>query len=246
VQAGGIFILDSLRRLAIVISLLAFATAPGLAQQVGATDAQLFDQYTLQAHAEQEVANDLLSVELLVQAQDKDSSSLANRINADMQWALAILKEHQSIKSRTRNYRTWPRYERNGGRVVGWNASQTLSLESEDFDATPKVIQKLQEKLQVSNMRMQPKEETRTKMEDELINAALNRFKQRAEIVQLNMGAADYRVMEISINTERGAGGYPQADYEYSRATSKLSSAPSIEGGTSQVRVQVFGKIQLQ
>lgn len=234
--------LSILRWFAVVCAYVLFV-ASASAQSNGPE--QLFDQYRLHAHAEAEVVNDLLSVELLVQGQDKNSSSLANRINADMQWALNELKKHATVKSRTRNYRTWPQYERNNRRIVGWNASQSLLIETEDFEAGREAIQMLQQKLQVTNMQMRPKVETRTAMEDSLINEALNRFKARAEIVQLNMGAADFRIIDIDINTGQQGGVYEREYFDQAVRT-EAQSAPAIQSGTSTVRVQIHGRIQLQ
>ena len=205
----------------------------------------LFDQFTLHAQVEGEVSNDLLTVELSVQDQDRDSASLANRINANMQWALDLLKRYPTVKSRTRDYRTWPRYERKDNRIIGWHASQTLALESDDFDAAREAIQKLQERLQVSNMQMTPKPATRISVENSLINQALNRFKERADIVQLNMGAADYRIIDVNIATDQHHPTY------YERADSRTmlteaAVAPAIEAGSSKVVVRVDGRIQLQ
>lgn len=205
----------------------------------------LFDQYSLHAQVEGEVSNDLLTVELSVQGQDKDSASLANRINADMQWALDLLKRYPTVKSRTRDYRTWPRYERKDNRIIGWHASQTLALESEDFDAARKAIQKLQEKLQITNMVMTPRLATRISVENTLINQALNRFKERADIVQLNMGAADYRIIDVSINTDQHRAAYSPG-IQARGMSAEVATAPAIEGGSSRVVVRVDGRIQLQ
>lgn len=208
-------------------------------------DPMTSDLYSLHAEAEGEVANDLLTVELVVEGEDRDSASLANRINANMQWAMAKLKPQTAIESSTRNYNTWPKYDHKNNRIIGWRASQTLLLESEDFEATRKVIQTLQEKLQVRNMRMTAKAETRTQQEDELINQALNRFKERALIVQLNMGASGYRIMDVSVKTNQHQPPYqPQARGMMAEAS--VSSAPVIEGGSSRVVVSVSGRIQLQ
>jgi len=51
------------------------------------------------------------------------------------------------------------------------------------------VIQLLQEKLTISGMQMTATNEAREALEDTLISEALERFKDRAAIVQRNMGA---------------------------------------------------------
>ncbi|MBX2824619.1 MAG: SIMPL domain-containing protein [Gammaproteobacteria bacterium] len=230
--------------LRIVLSgVLAFAPVTDLLAQDGALPQ--FDLFSLHAEAQGEVVNDLLTTDLVAESEDRDSASLANRINASMQWALAELKRFPAIKTATRNYSTWPRYERKTSRIVGWHASQTLHIESEDFDAAREAIQLLQERLLVRNMSLVPRAETRAAREDELIAAALDRFKQRAVIVQDNMGAADYRIVDVSISTnQHSQPGNPR--YERMAQVSAVSDAPAIQGGTSRISVTVHGRIQLQ
>jgi len=203
----------------------------------------LFDIVTLHAEASGTVANDLLKVEMVVQGENRDSASLANAINASMQWALSELKKFPDVSSSTRQYNTWAKYDRKDNRIIGWNASQVLKLESDNIDQAQQAVQRLQEKLQVRNMQMQPKAATRESREDDLISDALGRFRDRALTVQNTMGAADYRVVNISINTNQQMMHEPQMR---SMAESSVASAPAIQPGSSEVVVRVNGTIQLQ
>jgi len=226
--------------------LVAVVLTPFVARAQATDSEQVqFDVFSLHAEVQGDVTNDLLSADLVAESDDRSSVSLANRINATMQWALTELKRYPAIKSATRNYSTWPRYERKTNRIVGWHATQTLHIESDDFDAARDAIQTLQERLLVRNMRLEPRPETRSVHEDQLIAAALDRFKERAVIVQENMGAADYRIVDVNITTnQRSAQGNPR--YEQMARTSAVSEAPAIAGGTSTISVNVHGRIQLQ
>jgi len=202
----------------------------------------LYDQYTLQASAEAEVANDLMLVHLQVQHEDRDSTTLAEKVNRDMAWALAQLQPFSEVDFDTRNYSTYPKYEQN--RIIGWRSAQTLVIQGSDFDALKDALQILQSKLQIQQMQFRPREETRKAVEDELIQEALNNFKHRASIVQDNMGAQSYRVMRLNINT----GGRQGRMRMEAKTTSmrSMDSAPAIEGGQSKVTVNINGQIQLQ
>ena len=57
-----------------------------------ADEEALFDQYTLQASAEGDVTNDLMTVNLVVQHENRDAKVLAEQVNSDMSWALDQLK----------------------------------------------------------------------------------------------------------------------------------------------------------
>lgn len=207
----------------------------------------LFDQYTLQSSAEGEVVNDLMMVHLQVQHEDRDASVLAEKVNADMAWALDELKEFTQVDTDTRNYSTYPKYEQN--RVVGWRSSQTLVIQGTEFEELKNALQILQGKLQIQRMQFQPQDETRKQVEDELIQQALANFKHRAQIVQQSMSAAGYRVMQININTGGDRPGRVRMEAQSTNIAAmsrSVDSAPAVDAGQSKITVSISGQIQLQ
>jgi len=206
-----------------------------------------YDVYQLSAEAEIDVANDLMTVNLIATATGSDPAELANKINATMGWAVAQLGPFTAIDSQTLDYQTRPQYERNGSRIKGWVSSQSIQLETDNFEQAGKAIQMLQERMQVQGMRHKAKADTRERAEERLINTALEAFKRRALLVQTNMGARGYRVMNLSINTS-GVAPHFRDQQSMRGAVSKMSesSAPAIEAGTSTVRVHINGSIQLE
>lgn len=204
----------------------------------------LYDQYTLQASAEGEVDNDLMMVHLQVQHEDKDAGSLAEKVNRDMDWALRQLVEFTEVEANTRDYRTYPKYEQD--RVAGWRSSQTLVIQGADFEQLKEVLQVLQSRLQIQNMQFQPRDETRKKVENDLIQSALQNFRDRASIVRESMNATDYRIIQVNINTGGGRGGRARMDAQASTMMRSLESAPAVEAGQSRITVNVSGQIQLQ
>lgn len=240
--------LQSNSRLALVLFSFCCAflfSASAIAQDSHSHEPQ-YDVYSLSSSAQIEVPNDLMTVTLVAQATGSDAAELANTINASMGWAVSKLKPYISIDTRTLDYQTHPQYERNGSRIKGWVASQSIRLESDNFEEAAKAIQVLQERLQVQGMRLSAKPETRTKAEDQLMNTALSAFKARALLVQTNMGAPAYRVMNLSINTNDRGGMHMRNENYRASADMSVSSAPAIEAGTSQVSVSVSGQIQLE
>jgi len=231
--------------MAIMLSSVSFA-ANALAQDTQVNEPQ-YDIYQLSAEAEIDVPNDLKSVNLVAQSTGSDAAELANKINATMAWAVSNLKRFTNIETRTLDYQTYPQYERNGSRIKGWTASQSIQLESDDFEQAGKAIQFLQERMQVQGMHLKAKPETRERAEDELINTALEAFKRRAQLVQTNMGAPAYRIMNLSINTNGSRVHYRGMEsMQGSVADMSVSSAPAIEAGTSTVSVNINGRIQLE
>lgn len=209
-------------------------------------DQLLFDLYRLQATAEGEVPNDLLSAELVVEDEDRDAASLANRINASMGWALEQMKRYPGVKAESGNYNTWPKHERKTNRIIGWRSSQSLKIESDDFAAARKAINSLQERLTVRGMQLTAKPATRKAREDQLINEALNAFKARATLVMENMGSGTYRIVDLDINTHSGMQPYPRPQMRGMEMSMSKMAEPAIAAGTSTVAVTVSGRVQLQ
>ncbi|MEE9334791.1 MAG: SIMPL domain-containing protein [Granulosicoccaceae bacterium] len=207
--------------------------------------AVLYDVYSLSANAQSEIKNDLMTVSVVAQAEGSDAAVVADSINATMAWAVIQLKPFGRIKTETRDYRTNPKYAGKPARIVGWNAIQMLQLESSDFDAMGSAIQKLQARLQVQGMNLGVKPSTRKQAEDALINEAMNAFKQRALLVQQNMGAPGYRVININIGTDGHSTNFRQIE-TMSHDASHMSSAPAIEAGASMISVRIDGSIQLE
>ncbi len=238
-----------LSRLALLAATVLCCCIPFLSPahaQANDGDALVYDVYSISAEVEADVSNDLMTVNMVVQAQGKESAQLANDINATMGWALARLQAFRSIESETRDYQTQPRYERNGSRIIGWNATQRLQLKTENFEEAGDAIQTLQERLQVQGIQMSAKPATRKKAEDQLINQALEAFKRRALLVQTNMGAPDYQIVNVNINTGGSRGHMMDAPRMRSSASSlSVESAPAIAAGTSRVFVSIQGRIQL-
>lgn len=224
--------------------------AAGLAMAPAAVIASehepVFDVYSLSASAQGDVDNDLLRAELVVEDEDRDAAALANRINAAMGWALNEMLKFPTVEEETAQYSTWPQYERKQNRIIGWHASQVLKLESSDFDAARKAIKVLQERLQVRSMMLTTRVATRQAREDELISEALDAFRERALQIQLTMGAQDFRIMQVDVQTSDRQPSYRSMERGYSMAESKVAAEPAIAPGTSNVRVTVSGRIQLQ
>lgn len=212
-----------------------------------AEDTILFDRYSISAQASGEVVNDLLSAEMVVEHEDRDSATLANRVNADMAWALEQVRQYPSVTATSGNYNTWPQYERKQNRIIGWRSSQVLKLESDDFPNVRKAIRDLQARLQVRGMQVSAKNDTREAKEDELIADALNSFRQRAALVQSTMGANDFRTITVDINTDSRIHRPPvMRSYSEGASMSKMANEPAIAAGTSEVVVIINGVIQLQ
>lgn len=211
----------------------------------------LYNVFSLSSEATTEVDNDLMVATLVVQAEDKDSAVLASKVNGVMTWATDVLRPYTMLKSKTRDYQTYPRYDTSQARrLIGWRGSQTIQIETDDFKAAGKAIQKLQEYLQVQSIQLAAKPSTREAASDALINEALTAFKDRARLVQRNMGAKGFKVLDVNIQSDASRAPMFESlmqtnDMMRSSMAAEVAE-PAIEAGTSRVTVQVFGRVQLE
>jgi predicted secreted protein len=167
-----------------------------------AADETLFNTVNLQAQAEQEVPNNQMIVLLAIEHEGSDTTSLAAKVNTDMQWALETIKKYPGVESQTKSYQTYPTYRKQV--IIAWRASQQLEVKSENIAALTTLVGKLQDNLQVKQMSFNPTRETRIRFEDKMIEEAMQAFLARVEIVKKHMPVKNHRIINLNINI----GGY--------------------------------------
>ena len=201
-----------------------------------------YNQVRLQSEQREAVSNDTMHVTLGTSGEDKDAARLARRINADMERALATAKGFDKVKASTGSYQTWPVHHKT--EFQGWRAQQTLMLESADMEGLSQLTGQLQEQLQVKSMNFTVSDVRRTSVENRLISAALEAFKERARIVGDNLQATGFRIVELNVN----AGGQPPpVIYRARMAASAMESdaAVAVAGGETDIVVTVNGTVEL-
>jgi len=221
----------------------ALALTPVQAQDTSVRGLPL-NVFSLSASASGEAANDLMRVTVVAQDEGEDSAELQSQVNANMQWAISRLRPYTQIDVKTQDYQTFPKYDKKRKNVIGWRASQSLNLETTDVKSAGDAIRTLQERLQVTSIQFQPTESTRSAVEDQLINEALDAFKQRASLIRSNIGAPGYNLLDINVQTG-AAFSQPQFRTESYSVRSSSVAEPALEAGSSQITVNVSGRIQL-
>ncbi|MGD8874143.1 MAG: SIMPL domain-containing protein [Gammaproteobacteria bacterium] len=221
---------------------LVVCVASLLACPAAADEQPRYNLVRLQSQESEPVSNDTMHVTLIASGERRDAAELASQINADMTWALDLAKRHADVKVSTGNYRTWQ--VRQDNKMKGWQARQELMLESRDTPALSQLTGLLQEKLQVDSMRFSVSAETRTRVENRLIELALQAFKVRAGIIGSKLQANGYRIVDLDIGTFAQQ---PPVVYRAQGAVAAMDSRMPVatEGGESDIRVTVSGTIEL-
>ena len=189
-----------------------------------------------------DVENDWATATVGVTHEDSDPARLAERINQDVQWGLALAKAEKAVKTRTGGYRTYPVTDPKQNRLRRWRGGQELVLESRDPKALSALLGKLQERLQLQGLNFSVSTELRQRVEGEIIDAALAAFRARADRVRSKLGARSYELVNVRIDT--GASRPPPMPMR-AMAMAEAAKAPALEGGTSKLTVRVDGTIEL-
>lgn len=198
-----------------------------------------YNLYNIATIAKMEVSNDIMTVTLLASNQSKDAAQANNKVNKQMAAALDILSDTNDIKYKTTNYQTRPIYK--DQQIIAWKTSQQLELKSTDFPLLTKITGKLQAGLNIISIGFEVSQAIKQETKNQLSIDALNQLKQQAELIQKNMGASDYQIVSVNINTGNHYVAYPRPMMKSEIA----SSAPVIKGGNSAINVDVSGQIQL-
>ena len=208
-----------------------------------ADDELRYNQVRLQSQQTEAVSNDTMHVSMNTYAEMQDPAKLAAKINNDMEWALQQAKQVQGVKINTGSYQTWPITRKEV--TTGWRGQQDLVLESADTETLSRLVGQLQDRLQIKSMSFTVSDEKRAEVENRLIDAALDSFKQRAGIIGDNLKASGFRIVEINVNSSTQR---PPMLRQAKMATMSMeaSDAVAVEGGESDVSVTVNGTIELQ
>jgi predicted secreted protein len=208
-----------------------------------ADDELRYNQVRLQSQQTEAVSNDTMHVSMNTYAEMQDPAKLAAKINSAMEWALQQAKQVKGVKVSTGSYQTWPVTRKEV--TTGWRGQQDLVMESADTEALSQLVGQLQERLQIKSMRFTVSDKKRAAVENRLIVAALDAFKQRAGIIGDNLNAGGFRIVEINVNTSTQR---PPMLRQANMASlsREAGDAVAVEGGESDVSVTVNGTIELK
>lgn len=194
---------------------------------------------SLDAQAVREVPNDLMRVNYFVEMEDADPARLASAVNRAANEALALAKQVKDARVQSGGYNTYPVRDK-ANKIVRWRSRVDFSVEGRDFRELSELTARLQATVQVGGVGFSVSREARAKAEEGLIQEAVAAFQARAALAARAAGIGDYRVKEMSVQTE---GSRPPLPVQR-MAAAEAMSAPSFEAGVSSIGVRVSGAIE--
>lgn len=209
---------------------------------------QSYNQISLRAEAQQEVAHDQMQVILYTEARDADPAHLASTVTKTINSAVEKARKHPQINVRLGNRSSYPVHDSKGQKITAWRERAEIRLESTDFSGLSALTGELLKTLKMANMQFSIAPKTRTNSEDQLLKEAISAFQARAKLVSEAFGSTSYKVVNLNLNSS----GFSRPPM-YARSTKMLSTSvasesaaiPEIEAGSSEVSIIADGVIEI-
>lgn len=200
----------------------------------------------LSASATRVVANEEIRVTLAAEHRGPEPAELARLANEDIAWATELINDKQSVKINAGTYQTSPMYSNGDQSRPTWQLVQEIVVVSLSIDEVAELLGQLQSRLQIRNTQFSMTPNTRREVENELIEEAMQAFRQRASVIGRAMPTSDYEIVHIVVRTGsemgpqfRMRGGVAMARTQEASAV----PAPTMDAGQTHVTVHVSGSV---
>ena len=228
------------------LALLAFSFV--LSARADANAAQPNNVIAFNVEAERQIERDLMQVNLFYQSESKNLSELNKTVNTRLNKAIGIAKQYPAVAIQGNTRNTMVQYD-GKGKQSSWLARVELMLESKDSQALSDVINALNDTLAIENISASVSDEKLTHVENELTQAVLEKFKNKALLIQNTLQMKNYRVMDLNISAANEHN-YAPVYYEPTAKSAltlseSASNAVPLENGKETVRMRVEGRIEL-
>lgn len=205
---------------------------------------QHYNQISLRAEANSEVAPDRMHVTLYTESQHEEPGQLAKQTTQAINKALQQARRAEGVTVSQGSRSSYPVYEEKGQQISAWRERAELRLESGDFAALSKLTGELMQDLKMGGMRFSVSNAVRQENEDALLKNAVEAFRARAQLATKALGGSDYRIVSLNLNS--GGNYQPETMRAMTMKTMGDMPTPDIEAGTRQISVNAEGVIEVQ
>lgn len=202
---------------------------------------------TFQESVQREVLQDAFKATLRFEITGKDVVNLQNQVNIKMQAAVKIAKEAKELEVSTGNYSVNKKWNRELKKHDGYQAQQTLILDSKNKEILLKTAQKLQDLgLIMNNLQSYLTVEKRATYRNELIEEALNRVKSRSQVIAKNLEKSEINIAKININPNNYRPYFARSVQTLSMSKDVEMAKPVLEPAKQDVSVNISVTVNLE
>jgi predicted secreted protein len=222
-------------------------SAAGLLSLTAHAEQARYNQISLRAEVNQEIAHDLMHVTLYSEAQDSDPAALAAQISKTLNASIAQARQVKGVSVAMGSRNSYPVYDEKGQQITAWRERAELRLESADFSALSTLTGEMLQTMKMGGMNFSIADATRKTQEDALLKEAVAAFKARAQLATDALGGSGYKLVNLSLNSGGFQPPMPMR-MEAMKGAAMMDAAvtPDIEAGTSQVTINADGVIEVQ
>jgi predicted secreted protein len=201
---------------------------------------------SLQATASTELTMDWLAITFSATRDGQDAAGVQAQLKQSLDAALAEARKAArpgEVNVRTGGFSLHPRYGQKGG-ITGWQGSAELVVEGRDAAALSQLAGRIQT-LTIARVNWSLSREAREKVEADVAEQAIARFRARADAVARQFGFAGWSIREVNVGSSEPPSGMPVPMLR-ARAAAADAEALPVEAGKAQVSATVSGSVQLK
>lgn len=203
----------------------------------------------LNSNEQAQVEQDTLHAQLYYSTQGRDRATLQDEVNRVMTEALEQLADGE-VEYSIELYRVFPvlssRPTRGDNENPVWRAQQSVSLTSQDSAAVLDLVADMQGLgLAMGRLYYSLSPQREEEVADSLMEAALNKLRNRAEAAAAAMGKSDVEIVEITMNSSNNVFFGARGAAISLSAEAMDVSTPVAEPGTTTVIFNVSARVIL-
>lgn len=222
---------------------LALLAAGALCQSVWADEVN-YNMVSFSESASANVANDLMTVSLMVHSEGADRKTVSNQTTNHLNALNRRIAALSDVKAELRSRNVQLRYD-DKGKINGWRDVAYVQVESKNFERLNKLIADSHNDAMVQGMGFSVSPQKRDEAVASLSKQALENFRKRAALISKTMGFGGYKIVNINLNNDfRSFNATPMMmkTARVAAAAVEMDRVPSGEGEISQT---VNGTIQM-
>jgi uncharacterized protein YggE len=204
-------------------------------------------------------ANDEVTINFMIEEQDKEKTAAASRVNQKMKQGIDVIKkEDPQARLKSFGYYTYAVYPEdmprpNAGNkskgLVSWRVGQYLEVKTSNLGQLPKTVAAAQRLLALNGLQFGLSTEAARKLDEKRIEAAYRNLMDRISFVAKAMGRNTKDAVTETIDLE-ASGAYAREDMRASMAMAKGAEMkpqveePSFEPGETALEMRLVAKVR--
>ena len=221
--------------------------APARAQAPVPAPGAPLNVVSLSASASTELTMDWLAVTYSTTREGSDAAAVQSQLKQALDAALVEARKAAKpgeVQVRTGGFSLHPRYAPKGG-LAGWQGTAEMIVEGRDTATIAQLAGRVQT-LTVARVGWSLSREAREKVEAQVAAQAIERFRERADLVAKQFGFSAWALREVNVSSPDGpVMPVPVMRTQAMRAAADEAPLP-VEAGKALVSATVSGSVQLK